>query len=105
MEVPGGRGAEGRGVSGGAAHHRRPLAPPGSVCSHSGLRSPSSCSSRTSAGTGVAAQVSRVRSGCWGSGLESTRSMRAKWMGGERREKGALRVREGGGSEGEQLRT
>jgi hypothetical protein len=26
-------------------------------------------------------------------------------MGGERREKGALRVREGGGSEGEQLRT
>lgn len=28
-----------------------------------------------------------------------------KWMEVERREKGALRVLEGGGSEGEQLRT
>uniref|UniRef100_A0A667IPK5 Family with sequence similarity 117 member A n=1 Tax=Lynx canadensis TaxID=61383 RepID=A0A667IPK5_LYNCA len=56
-EVPGGRGAEGPGGSGGVALPQPPSAPPGLGCSRSGPRSPSSCSSRTSAGTGVAAQT------------------------------------------------
>uniref|UniRef100_A0ABI0P3R0 Solute carrier family 35 member B1 n=1 Tax=Bos taurus TaxID=9913 RepID=A0ABI0P3R0_BOVIN len=56
-EVPGGRVAEGPGGSGGAALLQSLPAPPGLVCSRSGPPSPSSCSSRTSAGTGVAAQV------------------------------------------------